>query len=572
MAVWNLEDIYQFKQTEKLIEELKEKAQEFSKSRDKLDNIGVKEFLKLVRQKEEIAESAAKVASYAMLWQTEDTTDSKRNAHQAKISEILARLSNDMLFFGIWFKDLDEKKAKNFIEASGKYKYMLQRIRDYKPYTLSEKEEKIINLKDLSGTEASVRIYDIITNKFLFDWKGKKLNQEQINVYKQSSKREERKKSYDLVLSKFGEEEQALGEIYKSIVNDWRNESISIRGYKTPISVQNIANDIPDETVEAMLKVVRRNKQVFQEYFKLKANILGIKLDRYDILAPLKESKKEYSYEESKRIVLEVIGEFSNDAKNMAKEVFEKKHVHSDVKPGKRSGAYCTSTTRDIGPYVMLNHMNKMNDLFTMAHEMGHAVHFIASKEQSEFTYHAALPLAETASIFNEMLLAQKLLKEAGKEEKKGLLMRMLEGQYASITRQAYFVMFEEKAHAMIAEGATVEELNKEYLSNLKEQFGNIPIPEVFRHEWKYIPHIYFSPFYCYAYAFGNLLVLALYKMYEEEGKAFVPKYMKILSYGGNMAPGDILAEAGIDINSEKFWQKGFEIIKREIEELRGLA
>ena len=194
-------------------------------------------------------------------------------------------------------------------------------------------------------------------------------------------------------------------------------------------------------------------------------------------------------------------------------------------------------------------------------------------KDQTNFTYHSALPMAETASIFGEMILSQRLLKESSDDEKVAILVRNLDSQYASIIRQAYFILFEIEAHEKIAEGVTVKELNERYMANLKEQFGDsMTIPDVFQHEWKYIPHIYHTPFYCYAYAFGNLLVLALYKMYEQQGKEFVPKYLKILSYGGSESPQTVLSEVGIDITKEEFWQQGFDIIKEEIEELKRLT
>ena len=207
-----------------------------------------------------------------------------------------------------------------------------------------------------------------------------------------------------------------------------------------------------------------------------------------------------------------------------------------------------------------------------MMHELGHAVHGLAAKDQTAFTFHSALPLAETASIFSELVLLKKMLKSASDEEKIYLLAKELDNQYASIVRQAFFILFEIKAHDMIAEGATIEELDSAYLENLKGQFGDMIIDELFSHEWKYIPHIYHSPFYCYAYAFGNLLVLSLYKMYEKEGESFVPKFMKILSAGGSDKPENILKSVGIDINSREFWESGFDVIRENFDELKKLV
>lgn len=573
MVKWNLEDIYLRKDKNILISDLKKKVNKFKSYRAKLnDNLSAEEFMKILKEKEKILEISVKLGAYSGLKLTENTSDSKANAEEVEISEICTELGNELIFFGLWFKKIPEKQAKKYIDSSGKYHYLLKRIRMFKDHTLKEKEEQIINIKDLNGVDAITRFYDMITNKFVFDFEGKKLSQEEINQYKQSYDRKKRKLAYDLVLKRYGEEE-VLGEIYKTIANDWRSENLKLRHYKSPINVRNKYNDIPDKAVQALLNVVKKNVKTFQEYFRLKQKICKLtNFDRYDLYVPYSEKETKYPYDKSKKIVLETYDMFSKDAYRYAKKIFDEQHIHSEIQKNKRSGAFCYSILKDMTPYIMLNHVDKLNDLFTMMHEIGHGIHSICAREQTQFTFHSALPLAETASIFGENLLAHRLLKEADKKEKISILLKMLDGQYASIQRQAYFVMFEEKAHELVSKNATVNELDLAYIKNLKEQFGIIKVDNVFKHEWKYIPHIFHTPFYCYAYSFGNLLVLALYKMYEEEGEKFVPKYLKILSYGGSESPEKILKEVGIDITKESFWQKGYDIIKEEIKELKKIV
>ncbi len=574
MTTWNLNDIYRPADRNKLIAKLKLKVGEFKGFKPRLTNkISSAEFIKILKKSEELVEISARLSGYAGLSQCEDTSDSKRNADLAVISELCANVSNDVLFFSLWFKNLDDKTAKKLISASGKYRYYLERVRAYKKFTLKEKEEQIITLKDLTGNQSLVLLYDVFTNAFMYKYKGKLMTQEEINQFKQDHDRKKRVASYDLVLGRYGKEQHVLGEMYKAIVNDWRNEHLTLRGFKSPISVRNYANDIPDAAVEALLNVVRKNVGLFQEYFMIKSRIIKLKkMDRYDLYAPYDEFEKDYDYQQSKKIILETYREFSEDAYLMAKKMFDENHVHAFPKKGKRFGAFCWTVLRNITPYILLNHVGKIKDVFTMVHEFGHGIHSIAASNQTQFTFHSSLPLAETASIFGEMLLSQKLLKKAGAEEKVAILLRNLDGQYASITRQAYFVLFEIASHDAIAKGATVEQLNKLYLENLNEQFGTVHVPDVFQHEWTYIPHIYNTPFYCYAYAFGNLLVLALYRMYQEQGKSFVSKYLKLLSYGGSEAIEKILKELGIDIADEGFWQQGFDIIREELEELKRLT
>ncbi|MBI4016124.1 MAG: M3 family oligoendopeptidase [Candidatus Aenigmarchaeota archaeon] len=574
MVVWNLNDICEFKDTDKLVCQLKVQVEEFKTFRALLnDELSCEEFMRIMKKKEGIVEVLGKLQGRAALWLAENTADQKRNAHETRISELSADAGNSIMFFYLWFKELNDAQAEKYIRASGAYHYVLKQLRVFKPYTLSEKEEQVVALKDLTGVNAVVKLYDSITNKFSFEWEGKKITLEEINQFKQSSDRNKRKESYDLVLSRYGQEQEVLGELYKNIANDWKNENLKLRQFNSPISVRNLANDIPDSAVQVILGVVRKNIGLFHEYFRVKAKLLGLKrMDRYDLYAPCQLENirnKKYSYEHCKRITLETYKQFSEQAYFLAKKIFDKVHVHSNISAGKQSGAFCYTVLNNITPYVLLNHVGTLNDLFTMMHEFGHGIHGLAAQHQTQFTFHSSLPMAETASIFGEMLLSKRLLKEGAPEEKKAILCKQLDGQYASIVRQAYFVLFETAAHEKIAQGATVDKLNALYLQNLREQFGGMNVPEVFQHEWKYIPHIYHTPFYCYAYVFGNLLVLSLYKQYEQEGRSFVPKYMKILAYGGSESPAQILREVGIDITKEAFWQNGFDVIRKEIAELK---
>ncbi|MBT4111452.1 M3 family oligoendopeptidase [Candidatus Woesearchaeota archaeon] len=577
MVKWDLGDIYSSldaKSLEKIFLDLSKKVYSFERNRTKLNNkISGKEIYKLISKLEEISLIESKLGSYVGLKVSENTSDAKSQALSSKVEQFLTDISNKLMFFSLWWKDVDEKNAKRILKDLGKHSAMMKRARRFNKYTLSESEEKIMNIKDSTGVSAVVNIYEIITNAYTYDFNGKKdVSREEVSMQVKSPNPKIREKAYETLLGRYGEEENVLGEIYRSIVLDWVNEGIKLRNYKSPISVRNLGNNIPDEAIDALLNVCKKNVKVLQDYFKLKAKILGMKkLRRYDLYAPLKNVSKDYKFDEAKKIVLDVFNDFDPEFYEMAKRMFDTKHVHSDIKKGKRGGAFCSSVAPSIDPYVLLNFVGKYNDVTTMAHELGHAIHDMHAKDKTIFDFHSPLPLAETASIFSEMLLEEKLLKDGmPKNEKIHMLTTQLDGIYASIIRQSYFVMFEEKAHEMIQNGCTVHDLNKEWVRNLKEQFGNsVEVNDVFQHEWKYIPHIYHTPFYCYAYAFGNLLVLALFNMYKKEGKSFVPKYKKILSYGGSKAPAEVLKEVGIDISKEEFWQSGFDLIKDLVKNLK---
>lgn len=574
MSKWNLEDIYHFNETDKLISQLNKEVELFKKYRLILNNkLPVKKLIEIIKHKEKIIVLAHKLSSYPGLKLAENTSDNFYLAHDSKIAKLTSDLGNEMIFFSLWFKNLDRKTAEYYINNSSEYSYFLKILYSFKPYMLNENEEKIINKKDLNGIDTVLNLYEIITNGFKFNRKGKEVSRDTLMVNVQSKSRNDRVKAYTLLLNKYKQEEATLSEIYRSVVNDAYEEDIKLRGFKSPIGVRNLENEVTDKAIFAMLNVIKKNKNLFQEYFKLKSKIYGFKFDRFDIYAPINDEKKKYSFDFSKKIVFETYNSFDKEMGNIVETIFLKNHVHSDKTKNKRGGAFCATITKDTLPFILLNHEDRLEDVYTMMHEFGHGIHSVLSKENTEFTNMASLPLAETASVFGELILTKRLLKNANNNEKKKILLKEMDRYYATIIRQAYFTIFEIDAHNAFETNATTEDINKLYYNNLKEQFGDsIKIPELFMHEWKNIPHIYFSPFYCYAYAFGNLLVLCLYEMYEQEGESFIPKYKKILAYGGSKSPADILKEVGIDIESEDFWEKGFEIIKNDLNELKKLT
>ena len=574
MPVWNLENIHDIKDTDKILADIKKNVDEFKKVRPKLnEDLAPADLVKFLQQYEELKDVSYRVGGLAELWTCEDSSNAKANAHRARVNDILTELGNETVFFSLWFTLISDSAAKKFIGQSGKYKHFLEVIRLFKDHTLPEKEEQIISLLSVSGSDAVVNLYDIVTNRFLFDWAGKKVGQSELTKNYTDQDPSVRKAAYTTVLSRYKDEEPILGEIYTNIVRNWRAEGMKLRKFESPISRRNLGNEIPDKAVDVLLQVVKDNAKLFQDYFKLKFKLLKIDaLDRFHLYAPYEMKEKDYPFEDCKKAVLDAYDKFSPKMGKMAREIFDANQVHSELTPNKRTGAFCFTITNKLHPYILLNHAGKLNDLVTMMHEFGHGIHSVCAKDQTLFTAHAPLPLAETASIFGELILLKQLLKGATDEEKIYLITKELDKQYASIGRQAFFVLFEVQAHEMISKGCTLDELNAAYRENLIAQFGkDMRIDELFNHEWKYIPHMYHTPFYCYAYAFGNLLVLALYRLYEKEGESFVPKYLKLLSYGGSKFPEEMLSELGIDMFSKAFWQQGFDIIKEEVETLKKL-
>jgi oligoendopeptidase F len=533
------------------------------------------DFQAILSISESVAQSSSRLGAYAYLWFSENTKDAKARSFKTQVEERLTALQNRLLFFELWWQGVDDQNAARLMADAGDVRYHLETIRRYKPHTLSEPEEKIINVKNVTGRSAVNTFYDIVTNAFTFTVKEgakqKTLNREGLMAYVRSPKASVRQAAYQELYRVFSTQRDLLGEIYKTLVNDWKSENLSLRHFTSPIATRNLGNDVPDRAVDVLLSVCAKNADIFQQYFKLKARICGIApMSRYHLYAPHRTEAKKYRYADAVKMVLEAYRGFSPRLADLAQQVFRDRHIDAPTKPGKIGGAYCYSVVPGLTPYVLLNYTGDARDIATMAHELGHAVHGMMAAHHSVFTFHSTLPLAETASVFGERILSDALMKqETNKKVRQGLLLSQLDDIYATVLRQAYFVRFEKTAHQLIAEGATGDQLAQTYLDELRQQFGKaVKVPDEFRWEWLTIPHIFASPFYCYAYSFGNLLVLALYRKYQTDGANFIPQYLDLLATGGSKSPENILAKVSVDMTSETFWQSGFITIREMVDQL----
>jgi len=579
---WSLEELFPGLGTteiEQALEKLDASVADFEMHREQLAaDISEKQFVAILQNYEGITRQISRVGSFASLRFSEDTQDQQVQAFMAQMQQLGAQIDNRIMFFNLWWKNLDDKAAARLLEASGDYRYWLEALRLQKPYTLSEPEEKIINLKDVNGTQALVTLYFTITNRYSFqlevDGEQKELSREELQVYYRNADPALREAAYKELYRVYDADGPILGQIYQSILRDWRSEGVDLRGYSAPIALRNLANDIPDDVVETLLDVCRKNAPLFHRFFQLKARWLGVdRLRRYDIYAPVAQSEKTYPYSDAVAMVLESFQQFDPRMAELVQRVFDQNHIDSEVRKGKRSGAFCATVNPDLTPWVLQSYNGAPRNVATMAHELGHAVHSMLAADHTKLTQHASLPLAETASTFAEMLLVDHLLEiEDDPDVRRDILFGQMDDAYATIIRQAYFALFERQAHELVHEGAAVDDLSGIYLDNLKDQFGDsLDLSEDFRFEWLAIPHFYFAPFYVYAYTFGQLLVLSLYKQYKEEGESFIPRYIDILSAGGSASPDEILTSAGIDMRKGAFWQGGFDVVKKSLEQLEAI-
>lgn len=580
---WSLTDIFGSTDPQEIdqqLEQLEKSVVEFESLRPRLTpDVSDTDFLDILKRFEHLAAMLRALGAYAELWFSENTQNQAALSLQGKLDQFSADASNRLLFFELWLKDLPNATIDRLVKLSGDRHYYIESERRYKPYTLSESEEQLITSKDINGIDGLLTIYEMITNKFEFtltvNGESKKMTRDELQQYVRDPSPAVREAAYHELYRVFSENSAVLAQIYSYRARDWHTEMIDLRHFREPISMQNLANDIPDSVVDTILDVCRQNTNLFQRYFKLKAKWLGVdKLRRYDIYAPLAQGEKTYSYQESADLVLSTFNNFSPLVSERAQRVFDQGHLDAEIRSGKRSGAFCYAVLPTLTPWVLLNFNGRPRDVAVMAHELGHAVHAMMAADLSILTFHSALPLAETASVFSEMLMTDRLLHdESDKAARRDLLSSFIDDAYATVQRQAYITIFEREAHRLIADNRTVDEVCAMCLNQLREQFGDaVDVSDEFKWEWITIPHSYATPFYTYAYSFGQLLVLALYQQFRTEGESFKPRYLKILASGGSAAPAAILAEAGIDMTSAKFWQGGFDVIQGFINELEELS
>jgi oligoendopeptidase F len=583
LKAWSLADLFPAADSPELknaFKELETRAAALEAKRPLLtDEISQAELMNLIGDLESLYRIGHRAASFAELLFSSDTQNQAALGLMAQTEQLLSEIQNRTLFFSLWWKDLSDEIAVPLMANAGDYSYWLEEMRHFKPHTLSEPEEKIINTKNVTGVSALNTLYDSFTNRYVFkvevDGEVKELTRGELMSLVRSDDPDLRARAYQELYKVYGDDAPILGQMYQTIVRDWRNEEVTLRHHKSPISARNLANDLPDEVIDLLLETCRANTSVFERFFKLKAHLLGMdKLRRYDIYAPVAEADKDYDYPKAAAKVLESFSNFDERFARLAERVFAEDHLDAEVRKGKRGGAFCATVNPDLTPWVLVNYQGKTDDLATMAHELGHAIHSMLAEHHSLFTQHANLPLAETASTFGEMMLVDQLLAEEPDEAvRRDLLFKQVDDAYATIQRQAFFAMFEKQAHQMVIDGASVDEISSAYMENLKTQFGDaVEVAEEFKYEWVSIPHIYQVPFYVYAYAFGQLLVLSLYKQFKAEGESCKPRYIQLLAAGGSEAPMKILTDAGVDVRQPAFWQGGFDVLSEMVDKLEQMS
>lgn len=526
-------------------------------------------------------DAAYRLSAYSRLLYAADTTQDAHRALMQRVEEALTAFQNQVLFFDLEWLEVEDEAAQKLIHdpALATYKHYLSSQRRFKPHTLTEAEEKLMNDKDLTGISAWQKMFTEFTSsqkyEMVVDGNSRAMNQSEILTLMRRPDRELRRRAHETFFGTLEKNNQVLSFIYDTRFQDHLVNG-RLRKYDSPAQPRHLDNDIDGAAVDTMLGVVEQNFPLAHRYFKMKAGLMGLpKLEYYDQYAPLFDVKEAITYPEAKGIVLEALQRFSPEFSGMAQQFFDGNWIDADPRPGKRGGAFCAGVTPSANPYILMSYNDDMRDVMTLAHELGHGMHDLLASKQTLFNYHPSLPVAETASVFSEMLVFDALLAGMADPKKRlALICGKLEDSFATVFRQTVLTRFEGLAYAARAKGrlsgAKIGEL---WLQANAPYYGDaLNMTKGYEWGWSYIPHFINTPFYCYAYSFGELLVLALYGMFRREGASFVPKYRNLLTSGGSASPAEQMAAIGIDIRDAAFWQVGFDELARLIGDAEQLS
>lgn len=579
---WDLSDLYVSiddpnlaKDREKVIK----KAEDFANLyKDNIEDLNPGQFREALQAYEEILELIGKIGSYAhLIWST-NTSKPEYGKLIQQAKELSSEVHQKLVFFDVEWLDIDDERARKWIESKElkHYKHYLEASRRFKDHVLSEKEEQILSAKSVTGRSAWNRYFDETLGAAKFELDGEELTEQEVLSKLHEPDRELRKKAHASLTEKFREMSRTLTFVFNTLLAD-KHTNDKLRNYDSWISSRNLSNEIDDGTVDLLINAVTGNYHLVQRFYRLKRRLLGYeKLYDYDRYAPLLENQEEIKWDKARETVLGSYSEFHPEMGEIAGKFFEHSWIDAAIAPGKRGGAYSASTVPSVHPYVFMNFDGKIRDVQTLAHELGHGVHQYLSRKQGVLQAGTPLTTAETASVFGEMLVFQSLMQKLeDPKEKLALLMGKIDDTIATVFRQVSMNRFEQAMHTRRREEGelTTEEFSRLWRETQESLYGDsVEITESYNLWWCYIPHFLHTPGYVYAYAFGELLVLALYEAYTQSENGFSKKYMSMLEAGGSDWPEHIVAKVGLDITQPDFWDKGLSTVDKMITQAEELA
>lgn len=530
---------------------------------------------------EAIYNEVAKPMGFSSLLFSTDSGDPKVGAFMQKQRERGTELSVKTMFFELELQAADGELIERLLlsDELANYRHYVNTTRVYSPYRLSEKEEIILEETANTGSRAWVRLFEELTANHVFrikrpDGEIQEATEQEVLALLRHEDRAMRQAGADALTEGLTEMQRVLVFNYNNLLQDKAVED-RLRGYEYPEQSRHLSNELDRETVDLVVSKCKENYGLVSRFYNVKREILGLsELTHIDRYAPLFPSEEKVGWDRAQQIVLEAFGSFSPTLEQKAGEFFDKSWIDAEPRKGKQGGAFCAYNTPDTHPVVFQSYLNKMDDVMTLAHELGHGVHASLSRAQSYLNFHGTLPLAELASTFGEMLVFEKLVADASTKDKIALYADKIEGVFATVFRQAAMFSFEQRCHGTRREEGelTSEQFGEIWQQEIQRMFGDsVKIGDQHRTWWSYVGHFIYAPFYVYAYSFGELLVLSLYQMAKAEGPGFADKYIEVLRLGGSLSPQELMSIVGVDLRSPEFWDGGFRAMESLVAEFERL-
>ncbi len=551
-----------------------------AKYKTKISSLSPEQAFEMLEQYFDLVVQSYKPTWYAGLCFAAKTDDLAIKALLDRVRLAANDTNNLLVFVRLELIGLPENIFKAWTESStlADYKHFLSTIRAFTPHTLSEAEEQLMTSKALTGRNAWGQLYTEITSKIkvelLVDGVLGRYQLSELRQFSSHPNRAVRQAAKQAQSEALELQEHVLTFIFNTVYQDWKLD-IGLRHHSDVMEPNALSNELSLASIEALMASAEKNAGILQEFFQVKAKVLGIgDFSSFDMYAPLEASETNYSYEQAQSLILKAFAQFSPKLEALAKAFFVENRIDLNPRDGKRGGAFCSSFTPTHNAYILTNFTGKLDDVFTLAHELGHGVHAELSRGLKMVNFGHSLPLAETASVFCEMILMDYLLEVAPKSERRALIAKLLEDVASTCYRQIQITRWEQLAHQERANGVVSSQRYSELWSDTIKRFYGDSVIQTSGDRWGWIgiPHVISYRFYCYAYAFGMLMVFALYSQYKLEGESFVPKYIKFLSSGQIASPEELVASMGVNLSDANFWQNGFDYVAGLLEEFKQLS
>lgn len=580
-VVWDLSDLipnFEHATITNAMEALHDQASQFAERyRGKVATLSAEQMAAALTESEALNDQGARLGYAAYLRWTTNANNAEYGALLQRAEEFGSQISQITLFFDLEWADSPEDQARIATSpALKRWRHHLHKLRQERPHQLSEPEEKILAEKSVTGSGAWTRYFSQLLSSQSYDLDGKQVPQETVLKQLYSPDREARKRGGEALTAGLDKNLLHTTYIFNTILAE-KASNDRLRKFPTWISSRNLANEASDESVEALVKAVTSRYDIVARYYKIKRQLLGYdELFEYDRYAPLSQTDTKYSWNEAKSMVLNAFTSFHPTIGGTAAEFFDKNWIHAPVVAGKRGGAFAAPTAPSVHPYVFVNYSGRARDVMTLAHELGHGIHMSLSRPHGVFGAGTPLTTAETASVFGEMMVFSDLMaKETDRNGKIALLAGKIEDTFATVFRQIAMNRFEDAIHtARRTQGElSTAQLSAFWLETQRAMFGDsVTLRDEYKSWWSYIPHFIGTPGYVYAYAFGELLVMALLAEYRKQGPSFAPKYIELLSAGGSDTPENILKLAGVNLKDDNFWNQGLNMIEDLVKQLEDLV